>query len=172
MYIGHIAAALVAKRIRPQIGLAVLLLATYTPDWIDVGLCFAGSPQPMLSHSIAAVAVFAIAAAAAYGVAVRDWIGAIVIGATVASHVAFDYVTGSKPTWPGGPVIGLGLYANPAADFLIEGTLIAVGVVLYARTLPSRRTFSADALLMGGALLAMQLAIDIGHALVRSTQKC
>lgn len=172
MYIGHIGAALAAKRLRPQIGLAVLLLATYTPDWIDAGFCLAGSPQPMLSHSLPAVAVLALAGASAYGVAARDWTSAIVVAAMVMSHAILDYVTGYKPTWPGGPVIGLGLYGNPVADFIVEGAVIALGVALYARTLPSRRIFSADVLLMAGALLSMQLAIDVGRALMRSTQKC
>jgi len=53
MYIGHVGAALVAKRARTSIGLLALLVATYTPDWVDGGLCLAGfyHPQAMLSHS-------------------------------------------------------------------------------------------------------------------------
>jgi len=42
MYIGHVGAALAAKRVRRSIGLLVLLVATYPPDWVDAGLCVAG----------------------------------------------------------------------------------------------------------------------------------
>ena len=35
MYIGHVGAALAGKRVRRSIGLLVLLVATYTPDWAD-----------------------------------------------------------------------------------------------------------------------------------------
>lgn len=171
MYIGHVGAALGAKGIRPQVGLGVLLLATYTPDWIDAGLCLAGSPQSMLSHSVPAVALFALVATLVYGLAVRDWRSAAVVGGVVVSHMLLDFVTGNKPTWPGGPMIGLRLYSIPVADFLIEGGLIAFGVALYRRTLPSPRLWR-DTTLMAGALLAMQLAIDIGHAVMRSVQKC
>lgn len=171
MYIGHIGAALAAKRARPRMALAVLLLATYALDWIDAAICLAGSPRPMLSHSIPAVAGFALAGGALYGLRWRDWVGALMVGAVIASHVVLDYLTGYKPTWPGGPYVGLRLYGNPLADFLLEGAVIGAGVVLYARTLPPQRRVP-DAALMAGALLAMQLAIDVGHAIMRSTQKC
>ena len=174
MYIGHVGAALAAKRVRRSIGLFALLVATYTPDWVDGGLCLAGfyNPQAMLSHSIPAVAFFALAGFTLYGFRTRDWTAALVVAAVILSHLFLDWITGYKPTWPGGPMIGLELYAHPVADFIIEGALIAVGAVLYGRTLPPRQRPWIDVSIMLGALLALQLGIDVAHMLMMSLPKC
>ena len=109
MYIGHAGAALAAMRARTSVGLLVLLLATYTPDWVDAGLCLAGvySPLGMLSHSIPAVLILMLAGFTAYAAATHDWTGALVIAAVILSHMLLDWITGYKPTWPGGPMVGL-----------------------------------------------------------------
>jgi hypothetical protein len=174
MYIGHVGAALAAKRVRRSIGLFALLVATYTPDWVDGGLCLAGfyNPQAMLSHSIPAVALFALAGFTLYGFRTRDWTAALIVAAVILSHMFLDWITGYKPTWPGGPMIGLELYDHPVADFIIEGALIAVGAVLYGRTLPPRKRPWVDVSIMLGALLALQLAIDVAHIMMKSLPKC
>jgi hypothetical protein len=174
MYIGHVGAALGAKRVRTSIALPVLLIATYTPDWVDTGLCLAGTynPQGMLSHSIPAVVLFAIVGFAAYAVATRDWRAALVVAAVIASHMFLDWITGYKPTWPGGPMIGLQLYDHPVADFVAEGIVIAIGALVYARTLPPRRRPWIDVSVMLGALILLQLGIDIAHLLMKSLPKC
>jgi len=173
MYIGHVGAALAAKRVRRSIGLLALLVATYVPDWVDTGLCLAGAynPQEMLSHSIPAVLLFALIGFAAYGAATRDWPGSLVIAGVIVSHMLLDWITGFKPTWPGGPMIGLMLYEHPIADFVAEGIVIFGGAMLYARTLPPRRRPWVDVSIMLGALLAMQLTIDIAHT-IASIPKC
>jgi membrane-bound metal-dependent hydrolase YbcI (DUF457 family) len=174
MYIGHVGAALAAKRVRRSIGLLALLVATYVPDWVDTGLCLAGAynPQEMLSHSIPAVLLFALVGFVAYGVATRDWTGALVVAGVILSHMFLDWITGYKPTWPGGPMIGLMLYEHPIADFVAEGIVIFAGGVLYARTLPPRRRPWVDVSIMLGALLAIQLTIDIAHMMMASIPKC
>jgi LexA-binding, inner membrane-associated putative hydrolase len=174
MYIGHVGAALAAKRVRRSIGLLVLLVATYAPDWADTGLCLAGAynPEGMLSHSIPAVLLLALVGFAAYGAVTRDWTGALVIAAVILSHMFLDWITGYKPTWPGGPMIGLRLYGHPVLDFVAEGIVIFVGAILYGRTLPPRRRPWVDISIMVGALLALQLTIDIAHMLMKSLPKC
>ena len=174
MYIGHVGAALAAKRARTGIGLLVLLLATYAPDWVDTGLCLAGGydPQEMLSHSIPAVILFALAGFSCYALVTRDWTSALVIAALVVSHMLLDWITGYKPTWPGGPMIGFQLYDRPIADFIAEGIVIFVGALLYGRTLPPRRRPWVDVSIMLGALLALQLTIDVAHMLMKSLPKC
>jgi membrane-bound metal-dependent hydrolase YbcI (DUF457 family) len=174
MYIGHVGAALAAKRVRRSIGLLVLLVATYTPDWVDAGLCAAGvyNSREMLSHSIPAVLLFALVGFVAYAVATRDWTGGLVIAAVILSHLLLDWITGYKPTWPGGPMIGLQLYDHPLADFLAEGIVIFAGALLYGRTLPARRRPWVDVSIMLGALLSLQLTIDIAHLLMKSLSKC
>jgi membrane-bound metal-dependent hydrolase YbcI (DUF457 family) len=174
MYIGHVGAALAGKRARRSIGLIILLVATYVPDWVDTGLCLAGSftPTEMLSHSIPAVLLFALLAFALYGWKTRDWKGAGVVAAVIISHMFFDWITGDKPTWPGGPMIGLKLYERPIADFVAEGSVIAIGGFLYARTLPPRRRPWLDISLMLGVLLGMQLVIDVARLFLESLPKC
>src|SRR5689334_12976804 len=135
MYIGHVGAALAAKRARASVGLLVLLVATYTPDWVDTGSCLAGGydPREMLSHSIPAVLVFSIAGFLLYTLITRDRVGGAIVAAVIVSHMLLDWITGSKPTWPGGPTIGLQLYTHPIADFFAEGVVIAIGALMYAR---------------------------------------
>ena len=174
MYIGHVGAALAAKRVRASVGLLPLLIATYMPDWIDTGMCLAGTydPRSMLSHSIPAVLFFALLGFFWYALATRDWIGALIIAAVIVSHMFLDWITGYKPTWPGGPMIGLHLYDHPIADFAAEGVVILIGTLLYARTLPPRRQPWRDASIMLGALLVLQLTIDVAHLLIQYLPKC
>jgi LexA-binding, inner membrane-associated putative hydrolase len=174
MYVGHVGAALAGKRARRSIGLLVLLVATYIPDWVDTGLCLAGSftPAEMFSHSIPAVLLFALVGFAGYGLKTGDWTGASVIAVVIMSHMVFDWITGDKPTWPGGPMIGLKLYEHPILDFVAEGTVIAIGGFLYARTLPPRRRPWLDVSMMMGTLLGMQLAIDLARLFLQTLPKC
>jgi len=174
MYIGHVGAALAAKRLRVSVGLVVLLIATYAPDWIDTGLCVTGGfdPGEMLSHSIPAVLLFAAAGFAAYTLITGDRTGGALIAAVILSHMFLDWITGSKPTWPGGPMIGLQLYSRPIADFIAEGVVITAGAVFYSRSLPPRRRPLLDLSIMLGALLALQLTIDVAHFLFKSLPKC
>jgi hypothetical protein len=174
MYIGHVGAALGAKRVRRSIGLVVLLVATYTPDWVDAGLCLAGlnNPVGMLSHSIPAIALFTILGFAAYATGTRDWRAALVVAAVILSHMFLDWITGYKPTWPGGPMIGLHLYDHPIADFIVEGGVIVIGALLYARTLPPRKKPWIDVSVMLGALLLLQLTLDIARMAFKTLPKC
>src|ERR1051325_8646052 len=174
MYIGHIGAALAAKRLRVSVGLLVLLIATYAPDWIDTGLCLTGGfdPGEMLSHSIPAVLFLAAVGFASYTLITGDRVGGAVIAGVIGSHMFLDWITGYKPTWPGGPMIGLQLYSRPIADFIAEGIVIAIGAVIYSRSLPPRRRPWLDLSIMLGALLALQLTIDVAHLLFQSLPKC
>lgn len=174
MYIGHVGAALAGKRARRSVALLLLLIATYTPDWVDTGLCFAGvdNPSGMLSHSTPAVLLFMLIGFLGYGTVTRDWRGALVITAVILSHILFDYITGYKPTWPGGPMIGLQLYAHPILDFFAEGAVIVAGAALYAKTLPRRERQFRDVATMAGVLLVLQLGIDIAHLLIKALPKC
>ena len=173
MYIGHVGVALGAKRLRASIGLFALLVATYAPDWVDAGLCLGGvySPAGVLSHSIPVVALLALVGFALYALKTRDWPGAIIVAGVVVSHMLLDWITGYKSTWPGAGMIGLRLYDHPIADFILEAVVIVIGVVLYRRTLPPRRPW-IDVAIMLGALLALQLGIDIVHLMLKSITKC
>ena len=174
MYVGHVGAALVAKSARTNIGLLALLVATYTPDWVDGGLCLAGSYSSlgMLSHSVPAVVIFALIGFTLYACKTGDWTSALVIAGLIVSHMVLDWITGYKPTWPGGPRIGLRLYHHPVADFIVEAALIVAGAILYGRTLSPRQRPWIDVSIMLGALLALQVVMDVAHVMMKSLPKC
>jgi hypothetical protein len=174
MYIGHVGVALAAKRIRVSVGLLTLLVATYTPDLVESGLCLAGDSRfrQVLSHSVPAVLLFAVLGFVAYTLITDDRAGGILIAALIVSHMVLDWITGIKPTWPGGPMIGFDLYSRPIADFFVEALVIIAGGLMYARTLPPRRRPWADLSIMLGAVLALQLAIDVAQLLFVSLPKC
>src|SRR5256885_11042513 len=167
MYAGHIGIALAGKGYRSTVPLWVLLVATQLPDWADAAVCAAGggSPPPeMLSHSLPAVAGLALALALLYYAFTRDSGGSVLAGIIVISHMIADYVTGLKPTWPGGPLIGLELYRNPAVDFGIEALVIVLGWTIYRRGLPVELRDSAPVNLMLVCLLLLQLAASVSFS--------
>ena len=174
MYLGHVGVALGAKGLRRDIALMVLLVATYAPDWVDAGLCVMGAydPRGIFSHSFAAVTLLGAVAVMVYNRYTRDVAGSLLVAGVVLSHILLDLITGFKPTWPGGPMIGLGLYRHPIADLVLESAIILIGVVLYQRTLPSRSRPWIDVALMLGALLVMQTAITAIRALTVELPKC
>jgi hypothetical protein len=174
MYVGHVGAALAAKRLRAGIALWVLLVATYTPDWVDTGLCLAGkyNPDGVLSHSVPAVMLFALVGLLAYAAVTRDWTGALVVAGVIVSHMVLDWLTGYKPTWPGGTMIGLRLYEHPILDFFAEGIVIFIGALLYVRTLPPGKKPWTNFALMAGVLLVLQLSIDVAHLMMKTLPKC
>jgi membrane-bound metal-dependent hydrolase YbcI (DUF457 family) len=126
----------------------------------------------MPSHSIPAVFVLALAGFILYALKTRDYSAALIVAGLILSHMVLDWITGYKPTWPGGPMIGLRLYGHPVADFIVEGLVIVAGAVLYGRTLPPRRRPWIDVGIMLGALLVLQLGIDIAHLMMKSLPKC
>jgi len=174
VYIGHVGAALAARRVRASVGLLPLLIATYAPDWVDTGMCVVGAydPRSMLSHSVPAVLLLALGGFTWYALVSRDWAGALIIAAVIISHMLLDWITGTKPTWPGGPMIGLQLYDHPIADFVTEALVILIGALLYARTPPPRLRSWTHVSIMFGALLVLQLTIDVAHLLVGYLPKC
>ena len=174
MYLGHVGVALGAKGVRRDLPLLALLIATYAPDWIDGGLCVLGAydPRGMLSHSFPAIAVVVAAVLTTSRLRKRDMAGALVVCAVVVSHMGLDWITGYKPTWPGGPMIGLRLYSQPVPNLVLETVVILIGVALYRSSLPSRARPWIDLATMAGVLIAMQAIITIARALTVSLPKC
>jgi hypothetical protein len=177
VFIGHTAIALAAKCARPSIPLAALIAATYGPDVIEITLLalwrWARVQATFGSHSIPSVALGAVFVGAAYWIWRRDAAGATILAATYASHWPADLFTGSdKPTWGGGPTLGLSLYEHPVLDFAVEsGLLLAAWLVLWPardRRLRSRTVYRAGAF----ALVLVQLAFNASEWLfgVRSVK--
>jgi hypothetical protein len=175
MLTGHIAVAMGAHGLRRSLPLWALILAAQLPDWTDAALCSAGirSQTPgMYSHSVAATVLLALAAATIAMLVTRDARGATVIAIVVGLHTVGDYVTGLKPTWPGGPIIGLDLYGRPALDFAFEALILFFGWVAWQLSFPGERRYSRRLVFVLLALLAIQAASDIVLALSPGMKKC
>lgn len=161
MYIGHVGFALAGKGLRRTAPLWLLVLATQGCDWVQAVACVAAPIGPaMWSHSIPAVAALAAALAVTAYLLTGDRGIAALTGAVAISHVLADYVTGIKPTWPGGPTIGLDLYSLPLVDVTIETAVLVLGWAVYRRSLPpevrsSRLTWALLVVLAGAQLLGV-----------------
>ncbi|MEO6779236.1 MAG: hypothetical protein ABI194_07235 [Gemmatimonadaceae bacterium] len=139
MYAGHIGFALGAYSFRRTLPLWLLLIAAQIPDWLDAGFCVADvsrGPAGLYTHGFIPVAAAAIVCGAFTYLLTHDAIGAMIVALVVTSHWFLDYLTGIKPTWPGGPIVGMNLYTRPVIDVVLESATILIGWLLYRRALP------------------------------------
>ena len=156
MFVGHLAAALGAKRLEPRLSLGVLVAAAFGLDllWpaflllgvehvrVDPGntvftpLAFDSYPW---SHSLAAALLWGAVAAVAIG-GLDSLRPRILIAAAVVSHWVLDFITHRPdlPLWPGGPQVGLGLWNSIPGTILVEGTLFVIAIVVYRRAFKAR----------------------------------
>lgn len=156
MFVGHLAVALGATRLRPRLPLAALAAAAFGLDllWpvflligletvrIDPGntaftpLDFVSYPW---SHSLVMSVIWG-GLAGLVAVRGRGARAGVIIAAAVVSHWVLDVVTHRPdlPVWPDGPKVGLGLWNSVPATFIVEGALFAVGILLYTRRFPAR----------------------------------
>jgi len=170
VYAGHAAIALALTRREPRIPTIPLVLAAFGPDWLELLLMIPGrrAGTAVLTHSIPAVVIGAGLAAAAYAATRRPGAGTIFLAWVL--HWAADLFTGRKPVLFAQPLIGLGLYRTPAADFALEAVVVAVGCALYARTFPRRGELRRVVVILGAALIALQGAVDVALSVVRNSE--
>lgn len=171
MYAGHAALALLAKSRRRRISLALLVPIAFAPDWIE-WLLSSGSTvvtdrDRFLSHSLVSVVPCALAVGLLYwlfrrgaGVTLAD---AATVCAVYLSHWAADFITGIKPTWSGGPMVGLMFYTHTWPEALMECALVLLCWWAYRRSLPeaSRRRE------MGWVIPASLVGLEIVSALLQ-----
>lgn len=174
MYIGHFGFALAGKGVLRHAPLWLLVVATQACDWVQAVACVAApaGTSAMWSHSFPAVAAVAAALSVSSYLLTRDRRVAVLTGAVAVSHLLADYVTGLKPTWPGGPTIGLDLYSHPLRDLAVETAVLVFGWLLYRRSLPPE---SRSSLLIWVLLLvlgATELVAVFGLAVLPPTPKC
>jgi hypothetical protein len=126
----------------------------------------------MVSHSLPAIAVLAFLGVIVGRLVYGSWYVAKILALLVVSHLLGDLVTGIKPTVPGGPVIGLGVYAHPLLDFFFESAVIIWGWWMYRSTFrPSKRNaVPLKAMLVG--LLFLQAIADVAFVVVPRVSKC
>ncbi|HEY6361113.1 MAG TPA: hypothetical protein VIX63_08410 [Vicinamibacterales bacterium] len=152
MFVGHLAAAIAAGRVQPRAPLGVLVGAAFALDLIWPVLLLAGIEMVRIdpgntaftplafdyypwSHSLSMAVVWAVVVGRVSAAVLRHTRAGLVIGLTVLSHWVLDCLTHRPdlPLWPGGPNVGLGLWNSIPSTIVVEGTLFAAAVLLYAR---------------------------------------
>lgn len=157
MFVGHLAVALGARAAEPRVPLGVAVAAAFALDlaWpilLLVGLetvrvqpgdtaftSLAFESYPW-SHSAALVLVWSLVAGVLARATLRSSRAGALVGALVFSHWLLDVVTHRPdlPLWPGGPLVGLRLWDSIPGTIVVEGGLLAAGLVMYLRTTSPR----------------------------------
>lgn len=158
MFIGHFGMGFGAKAVAPKVSLGVLFLAA---QWIDLlwpTLLLLGletvriSPgatvvTPLvfehypISHSLIAVLGWAGLVGGIHFAVKRERLAAAVLATLVISHWALDAVVHQPdlPLFPGSAtVVGLNLWSSLPVTVVLEGSLFAFGLWLYARSTTPR----------------------------------
>lgn len=178
MFIGHFAVGFAGKRAAPKTSLATLILAPIFLDilWpvflltglerveIDPGntaftpLAFTHYPW---SHSLLMSLVWALLFGWAYLARTGYARGALWLGVAVTSHWFLDWVTHRPdlPLYPGGPLVGLGLWNTKVGTVVVEGVMFVVGLGIYLRTTRAKNWIGSTAL---WAFVALLLFADFG----------
>lgn len=176
MFIGHFGIGFAAKPVAPKVSLGALFIAAQFLDLLWPTLLLLGVERvrivpgattvtPMvfehypISHSLLAVAGWAVLIGCAYLLLRRDRIGALVLGMLVISHWALDVIV-HQPDLPSATVVGLNAWSSLPLTLAIELPLFALGVWLYARA-----TTASDAIGRWGfrALVAFLLIVYAGN---------
>ncbi len=186
MFVGHYGVALAFKKADPRLSLGTLFLGALLVDilwgiflilgWeqarVDPGYTAVTPFQFLsypLSHSLVAGGFWALVMAAAYYS--RPTIdsshrrrGALVLAVVVISHWFLDAVV-HLPDLPlvgnDSTKVGLGLWDNPAATYVIEFGLLAVGVWIYVHTKTKRHPLQAARLALLIGLLVALTAVNV-----------
>jgi membrane-bound metal-dependent hydrolase YbcI (DUF457 family) len=179
MFLGHLGLAFAAKRLAPRASLGTLGAASQWVDLVWPVLVLAGIEQVSIvpgdtaytplafihypwTHSLVTSVAWGLLLGLLYRVTSGSRRGALVVGLLVTSHWVLDWIT-HRPDlqltpWTAGRV-GLGLWNSVAATVLVEGTIFAGGVLLYATgTRPRRRSGSVVLWSLVAFLVAMAIA--------------
>lgn len=162
MFLGHFGLAFAAKKVATRPSLGTLVLAAQLADGVWPVLLLLGIEQVRISpgitaatplefvsypysHSLVADVIWAAALAGAYWLLRRDNRGALWIAALVVSHWLLDALSHRPdvPTWPGGPVVGAGLWYSLPLTLVAEFGLYGAGVWIYARATRARDRLGA-----------------------------
>jgi membrane-bound metal-dependent hydrolase YbcI (DUF457 family) len=116
------------------------------------------------SHSLLASLVAALLIAGAYRIARGPRRGALVVGVAVLSHWVLDFATHRPdlPLYPGGPKVGLDLWASLPGTLVVEGAIFVAGVAFYVRATEARDRTGVWAL---WGLVAFLIATYLGNLL-------
>ena len=152
MFLAHFAAGLAASRKQPELPLGTAFLAAQLPDTLWPYLLLAGAERVVIAPGDTAVTplrfesypwshslLFVLLWSAAFG-ALLLWRGrsratALLAAALVSSHWLLDFASHRPdvPLYPGGPVLGLGMWNSLPLTLLVEWSLFAAGIWIYVR---------------------------------------
>ena len=182
MFLGHFGAGFGAKSIASRVSLGWLFAAAQFIDLLWPTLLLAGIERvrivpgatavtPLVfehypvSHSLAAVAAWAVLTGAVYLAVKKDLRGALVLALLVVSHWLLDALVHAPdlPLYPGSATMaGLGAWSSLPLTLAIELPIFALGAWLYAR---STRPLDATGRWAFAGLVAFLLAIQAGNLL-------
>jgi hypothetical protein len=161
MFIGHFALGYAAKRLVPQLSLAVLFAAALFADllWpllVALGIehvriapgITASTPLEFISypysHSLIALVLWGalggwLCVRSAFAAPLQSRVFLVML-ALVVSHWVLDFITHipDLPLYPGGAVYGLGLWNSKLGTIVVESVMFAIGVWIYVRTTTPR----------------------------------
>ena len=157
MLIGHLGLAFVAKRARSSESLFWLAAAAFLPDIVRFGLLLVveSTRAELASHAIPSLLVLALLWTVVVRWRTGLWATALVAGLLTLSHYGADVITGCKPTWFGGPFVGVGLYHRPLLDLAVEIPLAVLGWRLMREHLPSTSIAARSAMVLGLVLVQL-----------------
>ena len=182
MFLGHYAVALGAKPLAPKASLGSLLAAAAFLDLVWPVFVLAGlevvrvdpaatkfTPLDFVSypysHSLLTSVGWGLLFGGIYMLVRRDARGAVVLAALVVSHWILDLIV-HRPDLPltlgDGAKYGLGLWNEPVATAIVELTMLAAGLWLYAKTTWSKDKVGSRGL---AGFVVFVLAIYAGAAL-------
>jgi len=153
MFIGHFGVGFGAKGAAPKVSLGSLFLAAQFIDLLWPTFLLLGIEQvridpaatkvtPLdfeyypISHSLLAVAGWAVLLAVAYQLLRRDRRGAVMLGLAVVSHWLLDAIVHRPdlPLYPGSAYLaGFNLWSSLSATLAIELLIFVLGVWMYLR---------------------------------------
>lgn len=182
MFIGHFALGFAAKRAAPRLSLGTTFLAAQFIDLLWPTLLLLGlesvriapgatAVTPLvfehypISHSLLAVAGWAVLLAAVVRLTGRGTRAALVVGALVLSHWLLDALVHAPdlPLAPDGDArVGLGLWNSLVASQLLEVAMFAAGAWWYARFTRARDATGRWAL---AGLVLFLLLVHAGNLL-------
>ncbi len=181
MFIGHFGVGFGAKAAAPKVSLGSLFLAAQLIDLLWPTLLLLGIERVRIepgattvtpldfvhypvSHSLLAVLGWAVLVAGVYGVVRRYRTGALVLGLAVVSHWLLDLLVHRPdlPLYPGGPVMGWGLWSSLPGTLIVELPLFAVGLAFYLRTTRAADVIGRWAL---GGLVGFLLLVYVSNLL-------
>lgn len=159
MFLAHYGVAFAAKRAAPRTSLGALTFAAQFLDELWPILLLLGIEQVRIvpgimimnpldftyypySHSLVMAIVWGIVIGGVYYLVKRYHSGGWTLGLLVVSHWFLDVPVHGRdlPIWPGtsSPKVGWGLWNYVPLTYLVEFTIYAIGVFIYARSTRAR----------------------------------